>query len=92
MEQHGYRFGHTASLPPFLGTERPPFALLSYVNSGRCNGRNKTPKLFSKVPLHDDTLETILRNERDYAVERWAVTRDNFFELNIGEYCDEWQL
>ncbi|KAK7060972.1 hypothetical protein VNI00_000707 [Paramarasmius palmivorus] len=79
----GYRFGSSASLPPFLGEERYPFTLLGYLNAGRCNGDNKAPKLVAKTHMPDETLESLLRNSREFGIARWAVSRDNYFELNV---------
>ncbi|ESK87386.1 hypothetical protein Moror_11683 [Moniliophthora roreri MCA 2997] len=82
IQAQGYSFPERSALPFAAPHESLPLGLLSYTNMGRLSGSNKTPRLMpSNVPA-SSTIDELLRNNRDFAIPKWAVSSRNTFELH----------
>ncbi|KAJ3849219.1 hypothetical protein EV368DRAFT_47736 [Lentinula lateritia] len=65
-------------LPPH---ERLPIQLLAYSNNGRSNGTHKNVKMRISPFDINTTLENLLSDGQQFAIPRFAMTRDNHFHL-----------
>ncbi|KAF9065745.1 hypothetical protein BDP27DRAFT_1204267, partial [Rhodocollybia butyracea] len=85
--QTQYNLSDTSSHPlPFH--ERLPIQLLCFTNRGRPNGAHCTAKL-TRAPLSECTnLVDLLNNPYDFAVPRWALTRENHFHMFASKYIE----
>ncbi|EEB92037.1 hypothetical protein MPER_09509 [Moniliophthora perniciosa FA553] len=79
---HGYVLNER-SPPPFGAIhESLPLRLLAYSNLGRVSGNNKTPRLVPANVMAEATIADIVRNPRDFAIPKWAVSDRSTFELH----------
>ncbi|KAJ3902275.1 hypothetical protein F5879DRAFT_1044026 [Lentinula edodes] len=67
---------------PLAGHERFPLQLLGFTNRGRANGVHAAPRLTTVSFPATMTLQDVLLNTRDFAIDRWSVTHQNRFQLN----------
>ncbi|KAJ4465390.1 hypothetical protein C8J55DRAFT_566320 [Lentinula edodes] len=67
---------------PLAGHERFPLQLLGFTNRGRANGVHAAPRLTTVSFPATMTLQDVLSNTRDFAIDRWSVTHQNRFQLN----------
>ncbi|KAJ3761630.1 hypothetical protein EV360DRAFT_37427, partial [Lentinula raphanica] len=66
---------------PLPNHERLPLQLLGFTNRGRANGVHMAPRL-TIVSFHANmTLQEVLSNTRDFAIERWTITHQNRFQI-----------
>ncbi|KAF9064561.1 hypothetical protein BDP27DRAFT_1205035, partial [Rhodocollybia butyracea] len=71
----------SASSQPLPFHERLPIQLLCFTNRGRPSGTHRTARL-TTAPWNESTnLADLLNNSHEYAVPRWALTRDNHFQI-----------
>ncbi|KAJ3726240.1 hypothetical protein C8R42DRAFT_575468 [Lentinula raphanica] len=79
---------------PLPSHERLPLQLLAFTNRGRANGIHMTPRLTTTSFPSTTTLQDLLLNTRDFAIERWSVTHQNHFQIHaiIRTYPFEVQL
>ncbi|KAJ3930314.1 MAG: hypothetical protein NXY57DRAFT_1086768, partial [Lentinula lateritia] len=67
---------------PLAGHEHFPLQLLGFTNRGRANGVHAAPRLTTVSFPATMTLQDVLLNTRDFAIDRWSVTHQNRFQLN----------
>ncbi|KAJ3859235.1 hypothetical protein EV359DRAFT_68337 [Lentinula novae-zelandiae] len=67
---------------PLAGHEHFPLQLLGFTNRGRANEIHAAPRLTTVSFPASMTLQDVLSNTRDFAIDRWSITRQNCFQLN----------
>ncbi|KAJ3844026.1 hypothetical protein F5878DRAFT_496411, partial [Lentinula raphanica] len=67
---------------PLPSHERLPLQLLAFTNRGRANGIHMTPRLTTVSFPATMTLQDVLLNPRDFAIERWTITHQNRFQIH----------
>ncbi|KAJ3963483.1 hypothetical protein EV361DRAFT_813361, partial [Lentinula raphanica] len=66
---------------PLPNHERLPLQLLAFTNRGRATSVHMAPRLTTVSFPATMTLQEVLSNTRDFAIERWTVTHQNRFQI-----------
>ncbi|KAF9027693.1 hypothetical protein BDP27DRAFT_1197318, partial [Rhodocollybia butyracea] len=71
----------SASAQPLPFHERLPIQLLAFTNRGRPSGAQRTARLTTAPWSENTNLADLLNNSNEYAIPKWALTRDNHFQI-----------